>query len=219
MAAAARSRHSPAVLANRLRFEHRWGRPCQAYHACVRPGPSAAAAFSAIQESVLRLEPSLLRVPVAAMHSNLVWLLPAREEFDQPKDELWRRHRSEWIDALAGVARTTRSFRLRFRHLVATDAAVIAVADAPNGISALRHSLMATIRVPGNLTGGELAHTTLFRYAMPLRDPASMLRWIAVSECHIDVDVSELLIVRESVFPSLEYQILERLPLLPGGPG
>jgi hypothetical protein len=219
MVADARSRHSPAVLANRLRFEHRWGRPCLAYHACVRPGPSAAAAFSAFQESMLRLEPSLLRVPVTAMHSNLVWLLPAREEFDQPKDELWRRHGSEWIDALAGAARSTRSFRLRYRHVVATDAAIIAVADAPNGISTLRHELAATIRVPGNLTGGELVHTTLFRYATPLRDPPSILRWIAVSECHVDMDVSELLIVRERVYPSLEYHILERLPLLPGDSG
>ena len=219
MAEDAQSRHSPALIANRLRLEHRWGKPCLAYMVHIRPGPCAAAALSAIQETILRLEPSLLRVPMPALHANLVWLLPAHQEFGHPKDELWQRHGPEWIAVLAAIAGTTGSFRLHYRHLVATDSAIIAVADEPNGMSALRRELTAVLAVPGSLSAGELVHMTLFRYARPLRDPASMLRRIAATEFHVELDVSELLVVRERVFPSLDCQVLQRIALLPADSG
>jgi hypothetical protein len=51
---------------------------------------------------------------------------------------------------------------------------------------------------------------TVFRYARPLRDPASLVRWLAATKYHVDVDVSEFLLVRERTFPSLDYEILHR---------
>jgi hypothetical protein len=213
MAAEVRRQHRPAVLANRLRLERRWGRPCLAYNVCIRPGPDAAAALSAVQDRVLTLEPSLLRVPVPALHTNLVWLLPVHQEFGRPKDELWQRHGPGWLAILAAAAGPARGFRLCYRRLVATDAAIIAVADEPNRVSALRRELAPVLPVPGGLSAGELVHTTLFRYRGPLRDPASLVRWLVAAEFRADADVSELLVVRERIFPSLDNQILHRLAL------
>jgi len=219
VAAEVRRQHGPAVLANRLRPERRWGRPCLAYLVCLRPGPAAAAALSAVQGQVLGLEPSLLRVPVRALHTSVAWLLPVHEEFGRPKDELWQRHGPRWLAVLAAAVGTTAGFRLCYRRLVATDAAIIAVADEPNQVSALRRELAPELAVPGGLSAGTLVHTTLFRYGGPLRDPASLVRWLAAAEFHIDADVSELLVVRETTFPSLGGQILHRLALAPSGPG
>ena len=219
LAAGVRRQHSAAVLSNRLRLEHRWGQPCLAYNVCTRPGAAAAAALSAIQERTLSLEPSLLRVPAPALHANLAWLLPVHQEFGRPKDELWRRHGPGWISILTGVLGTAERFRLCYRRLVATDSAIIAVAGEPNRITALRRDLKPVLLVPGGLSAGELVHITLFRYATPLRDPAALLRWLAVTEFHVDVDVSEFLIVRERVFPSLDYEIVHRLALPAAGPG
>ena len=214
-----RRHHEPAVLANRLCLEHRWGRPCLAYTVCARPGPAAAAALSAVQDGALSLEPSLLRVPPPAPHTNLAWLLPVHQEFSRPKDELWRRHGPGWLATLSGVVGAEGSFRLCYRQLVATDSAIIAVAAEPNPISALRHELRPVLPVPGGLSAGELVHTTLFRYARPLRDPAALVHWLAATELRIDAEVSEFLVVRERVFPSLDYQVLHRLALVPAGPG
>jgi hypothetical protein len=218
-AAEARRQHAPAVLANRLRLERRWGRPCLAYNVCIRPGPDAAAALSAVQDRVLSEEPSLLRVPAPALHTNLAWLLPVDQEFVRPKDELWRRHGPRWLAVLTAAVGRARGFRLCYRHLVATDAAIIGVADEPNQVSALRRELAPALAVPGGLSAGELVHTTLFRYGGPLRDPAALVCWLAATEFQVDVDVSELLIVRELTFPSLDYQVLHRLALAPSGPG
>lgn len=205
--------HAPAVLANKVLVEHRWGRPCLAYNACIRPGRAAVAALSAVQDSVLCLEPWLLRVPGSALHANVTWLLPVHQEFGRPKDELWRQHGHGWMAVLAEAAGRTGRFRLRYRRLVATDSAIIAVAEEPNAVSALRRELKTLLRVPGSLSAGALVHTTLFRYARPLRDPASLTWWLASATIRAETRVSELLVVRERTFPLLDYEILRRLPL------
>jgi len=92
------------------------------------------------------------------------------------------------------------------------------VADEPNQLSALRRELLPLLDLPGSASAGDLAHITLFRYAKPLRDPAALLRWFAATEFHIDIDVSELLVIREQIFPSLDYEILRRVPLAPASP-
>ena len=123
-----------------------------------------------------------------------------------------------WIAALADIAGRTSSFCVCYRRLVATKSAVITVADEPNRLSALRRELMPLLHLPGSASAGDLAHITLFRYATPLGDPAALLRWLATTEFHINIDVDELLVVRERVFPSLNYEILHRIALTPASP-
>jgi hypothetical protein len=210
--------HAPAVLANRLRLDRRWGRPCLGYNLCLRPGPAAAAGFSAVQQPLLAAEPSLLRVPEHALHANVSWLLPVHREFGREKDELWQRQGAGWLAVLGSVLTAAAGpFRLCYRHLVATDAAIIAVADEPSFVSALRRELAVALPVPGGISAGQLVHTTLFRYPEPLRDPGSLLARLTAAEFLVTVDVRELLVVRERVFPSLDYEIIRRLPL--GGAG
>lgn len=206
------------MLANQLQLAHRWGQPCRAYNVCIRPGPAAAATLATLQADALRLEPSLLRVPERALHANLVWLLAVHQEFGRPKDELWQRHDPQWTATLADAAARTSSFRLSFQPLAATSSAIITVADEPNRLSALRRELTPLLHLPGSASAGDLAHITLFRYATPLRDPASLLQWLAATEFHLDIEVSDLLVIRERIFPSLDYEILHRLPLAPASP-
>jgi hypothetical protein len=207
--------HAPAVLANEVLVENRWGRPCLAYNVCIRPDSAAVAALSGVQDSVLRLEPSLLRVPGRALHASVTWLLPVHQEFGRPKDELWCQNGPRWMEVLAEAASRTGQFRVRYRHVVATNSAIIAVAEEPNAVSALRRAVKPSLHVPGGHSAGPLVHTTLFRYARPLRDPASLTRLLGSTTIRAETWVRELLVVRERLFPSLEYEILHRLPLPP----
>ena len=205
--------HAPAVLANRLSGGHRWGRPCLGYNVCVRPDPQAAAALAEVQARARQLEPSLLRVPEHAMHANVAWLLPVHLEFGRAKDELWEQHGPGWVTALTAAVTGMDRFRLCYRQLVATDSAIIAVAGEPNRISELRRQLAPVLRLPRPVSAGGLVHLTLFRYGGRLRDPAALLEWLAAAEVEVEQPVTELLVVRERVFPSLDYEICHRLPL------
>lgn len=213
-----RRQHSAAVLANQVLLAGRWGQPCCAYNVCVQPDPAAAVALAGLQASVLRLEPSLLRVPEPALHASVAWLLPVHQEFGRPKDALWQRHGTRWLATVAGAAATTTRFRLTFRQFVATDSAVIAVADEPNQLSALRRDLVPLLDLPGSSSAGGLAHITLFRYATPLHAPARLLRWLEDTGFRQDIDARELVVVKERVYPSLDIEILHRVTLPPSGP-
>lgn len=210
---AVQRQHAPAVLANQLTGQDRWGRRCRGYNIGARPGPGPAAALAAVQDQLLRLEPSLRRVPAPALHVNVAWLLPVHLEFERPKDELWQRHGADWTAAARRIAAGTSAFRLCFDRLVATDAAIIAVAHEPNPVTALRRELAGALRLGRPLSAGGLVHSTLLRYGGPLRDPARLLQHLTAASIEVQQPVSELLVVRERVFPSLDYEVCDRLPL------
>lgn len=215
-AASAQHRHAEAVLANRLVFDRLWGQPFLAFNVFIRPDAAAAAALSALQEQVLRLEPLLLRMPPTALHTTAAFLLPGGTEFGLPKDELWQRHGPRWLDQLAGLAATTARFRLRFRRVVVTDEAIIAVADEPNGLSAFRRRLYSALEVPGTARMNTLVHATLFRYRTRLAAPQALLAWLSAADAQAEFEVRELLVARENTFPFLGYDVLRRLELQPG---
>lgn len=213
-AAAVRAREEAAVLANRLQRDARWGQPCLAYNVFVRMDLAGQSGLAAIQDEVLRREPALLRVPPEALHITAVFLLGLYEEFDRPKDELWLEYGAGWLEQLTGLAAQTAPFRLCYRHVVATGAGIIAVADEPNGLSEFRARVRAEIAVPGRLGHSrELVHTTLFRYARPLRDPAGLLGWLAGTRFLAHLEVSELVVARENTYPFSGYDVLRRLRL------
>lgn len=70
---------------------------------------------------------------------------------------VWQQHGPQWIATLANIAGRTSSFRLRYRRLVATNSAVITVADEPNRLSALRRELIPLLDVPGSGGAGRPA--------------------------------------------------------------
>ncbi len=214
------ARHAPAVLANRLVIAESWGKPCLGYLLFLQPDPAAAAAFRAVQDDVLALEPSLLRQPEGAMHSSVALVVPVFGDFDQPKDEIWREHGAGWVKIIAGAtaAMADGHVRLCFRRLVVTDAAIIAVADEPNPIGELRRAVTSALQLPWPVSRGDLVHLTLFRYRAPLADPARLLAMAASRRLAVETSVSEVLLVRETTFPAMDFEVLHRLPLGPRMP-
>jgi len=202
-----------AVLANRLRIAGNWGEPCLAYLLFFQPDPDATVAFGALQDILLGLEPSLLRQPAHALHVSSAFLVPVSGETDLPKDEIWQARGADWVRVIAGATAAMTPFRLRFSRLMVTDAAVIAVADQPNPISELRRVLTAALDLPWPITKGELVHTTLFRFSAALADPARLLRRAGDLETRIETGVPELQLVRETTFPSLNFEVLHRFAL------
>ena len=207
-----RERFAPAVLANELQLATGWAQPCLGYLLVLRPDPAARDGFDALQDRVQALEPELLRQPGHALHSTVAFLVPVHRQVAGDKNEIWAGNEDRWLAAISSARSVSPApFRLRYRRLVATDAAIIAVADTPNPINALRQELEHRLELPWPLAKGPLNHVSLFRYREPLRDPAGLLRALAALEFTIETEVSELLTIRETTFPCLEYEVLHRL--------
>jgi len=207
-----RERFAAAVLAGELQLAGSWGRPCLGYLLILRPDAAASAAFADLQDQVAALEPGLMRQPGHALHTTVGFLVPVHQQVAGDKDEIWRRNGARWVAAV----RTARQslalpFRLRYRRLIATDSAIIAVADGPSPITGLRQQLTASLDLPWPLAKGPLVHVSLFRYRQALRDPEGLLRALSALDFMIETEVSELLAIRETTFPCLEYEVLHRL--------
>jgi len=225
-----RARHAPAVLANDLRLATRWGQPDLGYVLLFRPGPAASAGLAEIQDRVHELEPSLLRQPVGQLHGSIAWLLAVAAEFAEPKDELWARHGDDWLKIIESVADTTAPMRVRYERLVATDAAIVAVGAQPDPAQPLgaqsfgaraqpmaefRRSVTDALGLSWPITYREVGvvHSSLFRYSRPLADPPGLLQQLERLPIAIETEVSEVLMVRELVYPTLKYEVLRRLQL------
>jgi hypothetical protein len=207
--------HAPAVLAGDLKLCTTWGAPGVGYLLLFRPDAGASAALADVQQQVLALEPALLRQPEARLHASVAWLLPVGREFSEPKDALWAEHGEDWLKIIAAITERIQPMQLCYRRLVVTDAAIIAVAEEPNPVGSFRRELTAALGLPWPISYSSvgIVHTTLLRYRQPLSDPAGLLDRLQAMPVAIETGVSELLMVRESVYYTLEYEVLRRMPL------
>jgi len=210
------ARHAAAVRAGQLQITSGWGQPTLGYILMFRPDPTAVAGLGAVQDMVLAAEPSLLRQPASQLHNSVAWLLGTQTEFGRPKDEIWQERGDDWLKIITGLTDETGPMRLRFRKIVMTSAAVIAIADEPNPVADFRRELTAALGLDWPITYESLGvvHVTLLRYRQPLADPAALLERISAASISVETGIDELILVRETVYPTLDYQILRRLPLL-----
>jgi hypothetical protein len=203
-----------AVLNNAIRPETFWGQRCHAYNVQIQPDLIACRSLSKLQDWFLQLEPSLLRVPVHAMHISVAWLLDVRQLYPSDKQVLWRRYGSAWLAGLARIAAASRPFPLTYRSVVATDTALVAVGEPAECVDQIRLEIARTLRLPAETQNrADLVHTTLFRYSGLLGDPSGFVRATEEAELAIDMTADTLILSREEVFPSLKTTVIGRFPL------
>ena len=70
------------------------------------------------------------------------------------------------------------------------------------------------LRLPSETRNeADLVHTTLFRYRGALCDPEKLLAMLEGTSADATSEVEELVVSKELVYPSLEAEVLGRLPL------
>jgi hypothetical protein len=130
------------------------------------------------------------------------------------KDSLWERHAEEWMAELRRIAAQSTGFRITYEHVVATDSAVIALAQPSEPVNRIREMIRERLRLPAETRNeADLVHTTLFRYRGVLSDPEKLLAMLEDASADAAAEVEELVVTRELEYPSLEAEVLGRLPL------
>ena len=103
-----------------------------------------------------------------------------------------------------------------YEHLVATDSAIVALARPSEPVNRIRAMIRERLRLPPETRNvADLVHTTLFRYRGALSDPARFLALLEDTSADAAAEVGELVVSKELVYPSLETEVLARLPLAP----
>lgn len=211
-------RFAPAVVANRLVADPLWNRPCLAYNVHARPDEACRHRLSIVQKDLARRdEDSLLRCPPASLHVSLGSFLFVREDYAEGKETLWARNGGRWLQELDRLLGQVGPFTLLFRRVVVTDSAVLALAECPQEVDAIRRALTA-LRTHSGLEGTQptIVHITLFRFGGALRHPPALLEAAVPTLVDARFWVQEVVVTRELRYPSLVTEDLARLPLRTG---
>ena len=145
---------------------------------------------------------------------SVAWLLAVHASYPVAKDSLWERHGEGWTVELSRIVAQSTGFRITYDHVVATDSAVIALAQPTEPVNRIREMIRECLRLPSETQNeADLVHTTLFRYRGPLSDPAKFLTMLEDTSAKATVEVDELVVSKELVYPSLKAEVLARLPL------
>lgn len=210
-----RDAHREKVARNEVGVSPLWARPCRAYNVQIELDPRTRSSLERIQQSLKQAEPDLLVCPQKTLHVSVAWLLAVHASYPVPKDSLWERHGEEWTAELTRIAAQSSGFRITYEHVVATDSAVIALAQPSEPVNRIREMIRERLRLPSETRNeADLVHTTLFRYHGALSDPAKFLAMLEEDmSADATAEVDELVVSRELVYPSLEAEKLGRLPL------
>ncbi len=210
-----REAHRERVERNEVRVSPLWAQPCRAYNVQIELDPRTKASLGETQQSLKRGEPNLLMCPEKTLHMSVAWLVAVHASYTVPKDSLWERHAEEWTMELTRIAAQSTGFRITYEHVVATDSAVIALARPVEPVNRIRRMIRERLRLPSETRNeADLVHTTLFRYRGSLSDPEKFLAMLEEDmSAEATAEVDELIVSKELVYPSLEAEVLARLPL------
>ena len=209
-----REAHREKVARNEVRVSPLWAQPCRAYNVQIELDPPTRSSLENIQQSLYQAEPNLLVCPEKTLHVSLAWLVAVHASYPVAKDSLWERYGEEWMAELRRIAAQSTGFQITYEHVVATDSAVIALAQPSEPVNRIREMIRERLRLPSETRNeADLVHTTLFRYRGALSDPEKLLAMLEDTSAEAAAEVDELVISKELVYPSLEAEVLARLPL------
>ena len=209
-----REAHREKVARNEVRVSPLWAQSCRAYNVHIELDPRTKASLEKTQQVLKRTEPTLVACPQQTLHVSIAWLLAVHVSYPVPKDSLWERHGEEWTTELNRIAAQSKGFRITYEHVVATDSAVIALAEPTEPVNRIRRMIRERLQLPSETRNeADLVHTTLFRYRGPLCDPEKFLAMLEGTSAEAAAEVDELVVSKELVYPSLEAEVLGRFPL------
>jgi 2'-5' RNA ligase len=209
-----REAHREKVARSEVRISPLWAQSCRAHNVHIELDPPTRSSLGKIQQSLYQAEPNLLVCPEKTLHVSLAWLVAVHASYPVDKDSLWKRHGEEWMAELRRIAAQHTEFRITYEHVVATDSAVTALAQPSEPVNRIREMIRQRLRLPPETRNeADLVHTTLFRYRGALCDPQKLLAMLEDTSADATAEVEELVVSKELVYPSLEAEVLGRLPL------
>ncbi|MFN4309861.1 MAG: hypothetical protein ACK4FK_04640 [Ferrovibrio sp.] len=203
-----------------------WQQPACSYGvAALAPADLQAALQPLLAQIATIADPCGLRlVPPSHQHLSIYAVAPVRQDFD--KEAYWAANAAAVQATLRGWAAAQPPVTLRFAALRATPTAVIAVADdrseAAEAVWSLRRRLADILPPPpGGAPRYDLVHVTLARYAAPSALPPDFAARIAALPLDLRFLLQDVILLRETRYPALEFDTLAKLSLgapLPASP-
>lgn len=196
------------------------GSPCLSYQVQFRLPSDARSAFAKLSSQLRKSVPSGLWIaPPETLHVTCYSLVSACDD-TYDKDQYWRDTSSLAVESLRRIVLQVPAFRLRFGAIRATDRAVVVLADHEPSVAMARTSFSTSIPQPGASPPQhyDTIHASLCRYEDPTSIPSDLPRIVADLRPNIPAEIDTLMLVRETIYPSIKNETLLSASLARIGP-
>lgn len=194
-------------------IEKHFGAPCLAYNIRVIPPKSIRKALTEVLKEIHQQQPEfLISLPSSSFHISIARILSAWSPYPEGKEEIWSRIGNECQEELSSALEQAIQFDITYDAVIATSDAVIAIARDDGQMSELRKAIHSRLPIPNETTQNHdgIIHTTLARYSGEIRYPSTLLAAVKKMNISLQCRIRELIICRETVYPSLNQEILSR---------
>ncbi len=210
MANSLRERYSQIVNENHIIVDNLLGKNCLGYNIQYVFSKDQLSIFDHLQQQISKPEfPNLYQLPEQSLHISIAWILATRTDYGRQKDLIWQEIKDKCCFELDTISKTFQKFVVTFQDIIATDSAIILVAQDHGEMSELRTKISTQLPIPQMTNNkAEIIHATLFKYTSPLNDPKSFLEHISNIHVDLPVTINSMLIRKELVYPSIKSELV-----------
>jgi hypothetical protein len=191
------------------------GRSCLSYQLQFCLPAEARAALAEISSQLARRVPSgLWLAPVETLHVTCSSLISPRDD-SYDKDQSWNRISPLVAESVREIELQVPAFRLHFGILRVTDRAIIVLADHEPCVARAREIVAGLMPSPDTRTQlqPDTIHASLCRYSEAGSLPKDLRDLAAGRQPDICAEIDALVLVRETIYPSLEVETMMSISL------
>ncbi|MEK9143886.1 MAG: hypothetical protein AAB481_04665 [Patescibacteria group bacterium] len=210
------SKNRKKFLDSDIEFDDMWGKPIKGVTLQIDLSEQVRDALCNLQEKLSNLEPRALHpTPRPFQHISFNQVVYWGSNYMLGHDGAWASIEQDFLAKFHGLDNTLSSFTISFVRLFPMTSAIVWCAlDEYDEMQTLRADLKASLPFPAETTkDNTFIHTTVARYKTKLHDPHRVFQLLEKHQAPISMEVKEIILRKENLYPSLHTTDLARIRL------
>lgn len=208
--------HRQKFLDNDIAFDAMWGKPIKGVTLQIDLSDTMRSAVDRLQNELSKLEPkALLLTPRPFQHISFNQVVYWDGQYKLGCKQAWAAIENDFLTAFQKLDNKFPSFTISFlKRIPMTSAIIWTAVDNHDEMQILRDTLRTELPFPYETTKeNTFIHTTVARYREKLRNPHSVLQLLEKYQSTVTMEIKEIILRKEHMYPSLETTDLARIRL------
>ncbi len=204
------------ILNNDIVLDAMWGKPIKGVTLQIDLSEQMRSTVEHLQEKLSNFEPdALLLTPRPFQHISFNQVVYWGGQYKLGHDQTWTTIEQKFLTKFQKLDNKFTSFTISFLKLIPMTSAIIwSAVDAKDEMQSLREHLKSSLPFPKETTKkNTFIHTTVARYKEKLRDPHRIAKLLEEYQTPITMEVKEIILRKENLYPSLDTTELARIRL------